>query len=343
VRIHITGMNPRMVSQRTRERVTFARALEQALCETGHQVYRGPGRGWHADADLVLGGVTSALSPGATYALTGLEQIGQALLDGTPLLLFVDDPDLGKTRAAAQSAIRDLDRLYSPYLMSKRVKQSRSTTGQQRTCINAALVMLAEEVWPPVLVPLHPWASSAIAAKRLGIVSDVIPIDVSSVLGLPEQHEVEHRAPVWLTDRHYSADLLDPDRVTWPVIPVDSATMPNPVRVYGVAQGVHQGAIARMPGWWTPTPSYVAHARAVYLCDAEESRAIGTNSPYYLTPDDVECLPEAVNADLAHAQAEYLKETMWNSDTLSSALTDSIGRVSSSGKQATRRPTSLTS
>jgi hypothetical protein len=337
VRIHITGMSPRQVSQRAREQVTFARTLEQALVGMGHEVYRGPDG--VDNADLIIGGVTSALSPGSTYALVGLEIIGRALTNDTPLLLFVDDPDLAKTRAGAQSALRDLDRLYSPYLMGKRVAQSRHLIGNQRNCIHRALVTLAEETWVPVLVPLHPWADDAIAAKRLGVVSGVIPVDVSSAVELPTQHPLKHNAGVWLTDAHYSPHTLDPDRVMWPVIPINSATMKDPSRIYAVARGVHQGAIDRMPGWWTPTPLYVAHAGTVYLCDAEEGRAIGVNGPYYLTPDQVEWLDDENHHEFAQAQAAHLKETMWSTETLSSVLADSIGRVSSSRKRATtRRP-----
>jgi hypothetical protein len=323
-----------MVSQRARELVTFARTLEQALIGMGHEVYRGPD---DADtADLIIGGVTSALSPGATYALVGLETIGRALDEETPLLLFVDDPDLNKTRAAAQSAVRDPERIYSPYLMSKRVKQSRQLNTQQRAHVALAIEMLASETWPPVLMPLHPWASPAIAAKRISILSEVVPVDVSSAIELSDLAYPVQRASLWLTDRHYSPHVLEPERVNWPVIPIDSTLMADPAKVYSVARGVHQGAIERMPGWWTPTPLYVAHARTVFLCDTDEGRAMGVTSPYYLTSDDVEWLGDLVHHDLAAAQAAHLKETMWNSDTLSSVLADSLGRVHSSRKRATR-------
>jgi hypothetical protein len=325
-----------MVSRRARELVTFARTLEQALIGMGHEVYRGPD---DADAaDLIIGGVTSVISPGASYALVGLAAIGRAIEEETPLLLFVDDPDLNKTRAGAQSAMRSPERIYSPFLMSKRVKQFWDLSLDQHRQVELAVEMLSGETWPPVLMPLHPWASVAIAAKRINILSEVVPVDVSSAIELPELKPVTS-APLWLTDRHYSSQVLDPERVTWPVIPVNSATMPSPAYVYSVARGVHQGAIERMPGWWTPTPLYVAHAGAVYLCDSEEGRAIGADGPYYLTPEDVEWLPEDVHHELAAAQAAYLKETMWNSDTLSSVLADSLGRVRSSRKRATRAAT----
>jgi hypothetical protein len=193
-------------------------------------------------------------------------------------------------------------------------------------------------------MPLHPWASPAIAAKRISIFSEVVPLDVSSAIELPPLVHVHAAAPakLWLTDRHYSPHVLEPERVNWPVIPINSATMADPAKVYSVARGVHQGAIERMPGWWTPTPLYVAHARTVYLCDTDEGRAMGVTSPYYLTPDDVEWLGDLVHHDLAAAQAAHLKETMWNSDTLSSVLADSLGRVRSSKKPATRTATSRT-
>jgi hypothetical protein len=336
-----------MVSERAREQITFARSLETALTAMGHRVHRGPEPpASDLRTDLVIGGVASALSPGATYALVGLVSIGQALVSGTPLLLFVDDPNLSKIRGAAQSALREPSRLYTPYLMSKRVKQSRHLSDLQRTFIESALAMIAEETWPPTLLPLHPWASPAIAAKRLGITSEVLPVDVSSVVEIPDPSwPVPARAQVWLTDRHYSSALLDPARVRWPVIPVDSTMMPDPVRVYAVARGVHQGVIDRVPGWWTPTPLFVARADTVYLCDSEESTAIGTGTPYYLTPDDVESRSVPQHTMLAEHQREHLKETMWNSEMLSSSLTDSIGRVCSSGTPGTTtsRATSATS
>ena len=66
-----------MVSRRAREQMTFARTLETALRGMGHQVYRGPEE--PSDPELVLAGVTSALSPASSYALIGLEQIGWAI------------------------------------------------------------------------------------------------------------------------------------------------------------------------------------------------------------------------------------------------------------------------
>lgn len=334
-----------MVSQRACERMTFACLLEQALADRGHEVYRGPYGGY--DADLILGGVTSALSPGATYALAGLEHIGKALSEGTPLLLYVDDPDLAKTRSGAQSALRDTTRLYSDYLLGRRVSATRAPNNRQQVCILTAIEMLASEEWPPVLVPLHPWADPAIAAKRLRVTSEVVPVDLSPLLDpgvvFPLSGHAPSPPPIWMTDKHYSNRTLDPARVAWPVIPIDSATMKTPSVVYAVARGVHQGPIPRLPGWWTPTPLYVASAGTVYLCDSEESSVIGVDSPYYLTPDVVESLDDDEHRDLAGQQRAFLKETMWTLETLSSALQDSIGRATSSGKPDGSSPTSPTS
>jgi len=325
--------------------MTFACLLEQALTGLGHEVYRGPYDGY--DAELVLGGVTSALSPGATYTLAGLAHIGKALREGIPLLLYVDDPDLAKTRSGAESALRDTTRLYSDYLLSRRVSATRAPSVQQQVHISMAIEMLASEEWPPVAIPLHPWADPAIAAKRLRITSEVVPIDISSAVDpgepFPISPDVYSPAPIWMTDRHYSKATLDPERVTWPVVPIDSSEMTAPPVVYAVARGVHQGSIPRLPGWWTPTPLYVASAGTVYLCDSEESMMIGVDSPYYLTPDVVEALDDGVHRDLAGLQRDYLKETAWSSETLSSALQGLIGRATSSAKRDGSRPTSPTS
>ena len=262
-------------------------------------------------------------------------------------MLFVDDPELGKTHAAALSAQRDPDRLWAPYLVSKRVKMSTTVTKPARDLINVAVDVLAGDYWPLVLVPLHPWADPAIAAKRLGVVSDIMPVDVSSAVELPSDPGHGGRRPEGpaLADRPalLRRTCWSRERVTWPVVPIDSTLILSPAHVYSVARGIHQGATDRLPGWWTPTPAYVARANTVYLCDSEESQAIGPDTPYYLTPDQVEAMDAEEHSYMAWAQADYLKETAWDRATLSSHLADSIGRVSSSGKRATSRARRRTS
>lgn len=341
MKIHLTGMSPRTASERAREQMTFARALQVVLGELGHTVDREMRP--TGEPDLVVIGVTSALSPGATYALAGLEAIGRAQQEGTPLLLFVDDPALDKTRSGAASARRDMTRLYSDYLMGRRIGATRNPDEVQRQQIATAIEVLAGEYWPTTLLPMHPWGSAAIASKRLGVLGGVVALDISATVGTPAQRLADpSRAPLWLTNRHYSPYTLDPTRVRWPVVPVDSSTLTDPVTVYAAARGVHQGLTARMPGWWTPTPLQVSQARTVYLCSTEESVRIGTGSPYYLTSDDVEELNDDAHAEMAEAQTAYLEEITWDLETLSSVLTDLTGRASSFATPGTSSPPSPT-
>lgn len=328
-----------MVSQRAREKITFARLLEAALVEEGHTVLRHPLV--DENADLVIVGVTSALSPAATYALSGLEMIGRALEADTPLLLFADDPALGKTRYGATSARDKPDRLYTDYLMAKRVRSSATVSLEQRRMIRQAIWMLAGERWPTVLLPLHPWARTELLSKKLGIVSDVAPLDVSSLMNLPDPAPPHEQAQMWLTDRHYSSRMLEPGRTGWPVVPINSRDLDNPTDVYAAVCGVHQGLIADCPGWWTPTPQYVATAGAVYLMDGGENNLVGSGTPYYLTPDYVESL--GLPYELAESQRDYLKEAMWDRSTLSSRLADVTGSNNSSQTPDTKTPTSATS
>jgi len=322
MRVHITGMSPRMVSQRAREQRTFARMLDTALAAMGHTVHRGPAD--DGKADLVIAGVASMLSPGATYALVGLERIGRALREETPLFLLVDDPALAKTKAAALSVTRDPDRLYTKYLMSKRVKTSLTLDQRQRSDVFAAVEVLASEHWPNTLLPMHPWGSTLMAAQKLGIFSDVFAIDVSSQIPVSDPLRIE-RSPMsmWFVERHYTDKTLVRGRSNWPVVPVDCATMPDPVHVYGSVRGIYQGRVGDVAGWWTPTPQLVAQACTVYLTD--DAVEIGTGTPYYLTVDDVEALSEEQHTTLALGQRHYLEETAWSSDTLYSKLADVTG------------------
>ena len=332
MKVHLTGMSPRTASQQTRERITFAGLLERALAVEGHIVIRDIHPG--VEPDFVIVGLASALSPGATYALVGLEAIGRAIEGGTPLLLLVDDPDLGKIKNGVASVLRAPHRLYSDYLMLKRVKGSRNPSEEQRARIDCAVEMLAGERWPPALLPMHAWAigTEAMLAKRLGVETGVVPLDMSSMLG--DARDVvarfaEARARMWFTERHYSPAVLAQERVTWPVVPVDSSTMGWPEEVYAATRGVHQGLAGTSPGWWTPTPRWVAQAGTVYLMDSADQMLVASDSPYYLTPDYVESLSDSEHAALADQQRTYLRETTWSLDRLLSRLMDLTGSTSS--------------
>jgi hypothetical protein len=334
MKVHLTGMSPRMVSQRAREQMTFSRMLGTALADSGHEVQRGSES--PAEPDLVIAGVTSMLSPGATYALVGLQRIGRALREETPLLLFVDDPALAKTKAAALSVMRSPDRLFTPYLLSKRVKTSLGLrSAQELDDITAAVEMLASEHWPTTLVPMHSWGDVSMVAQKLGTFSEVRAIDLSSQIVLDEPMLAERTpVPMWFDERRYTDKLLPRGRTLWPVIPVDAATMPSPVHVYEAVRGVHQGKVGDVVGWWTPTPVLVAQARTVYLTD--DALAIGSDTPYYLTVDDVEQLDDTQHATLANDQREHLKEHTWQQETLFSALADVAGRSTNSTTPGTR-------
>jgi hypothetical protein len=164
------------------------------------------------------------------------------------------------------------------------------------------------------------------------VISEVVGLDVSAMLELPERPLDSHLAgSIWLTDSHYTTRLLDPMRVSWPVVPINSKNLAShPTLTYAAAKGVHQGAIEGCPGWWTPTPQYVAHARRVYLMDNEESVLLGTDQPYYITSDYVEGIEHDKEYTLLKTlQHEHLQETMWDKNTLCSALADVTGPLAS--------------
>ena len=341
--IHLTGMSPRTASPRAREQFTLAGLLEQVLVAEGHAVDRD--LYVNGTPDFVIVGVTSPISPGATYALSGLEAIGAAIEDETPLLLFVDDPDLPKTKAGSASAHRDNRRLYTDYLMGKRIRETRKVTLTQQRRISTAVEVLASDTWPEVLVPLHAWAqgSETSVAKQLGVVSDVTGVDLTAVVALmsgetrfniPSQPRAHLYAP-WFTDTRFSSAALEQRRVARPVIPINSAHMDDPAFVYSVAVGVHQGVVGGFPGWWTPTPFFAAQAHTVHLMDLADQELTGTHSPYYITADYVEGLSEVQHWQLVQDQRDYLKETTWSLDDLSSLIGGVLGLTSSFKPRAT--------
>jgi hypothetical protein len=326
VKIHITGMSPRMVSDRARAKISFTSLLADALRMGGHEVARDAEI--HEDADLLVVGLSSMLSPASTYSVVALGLLGQALRNETPVLLFADDPELGKIRDSAASVRRDPDRLWSDWLAPKRVLAS---ADHERDVVMEAVDLLGGEEWPTVLAPMHSWGLSSTLNKQLRIISDVVPIDVTPVL----LHQLKGsgwerpraNAKMWLCEQSYTPCELTNGRTHWPILRSKNAPAWGILDVYGTVRAVHQGAITPCIGWWTPTPIFATHAGSVYLTGSEESYYIGGG--FYLTVDQIEAMSDEAHDNLSDEQYLHLTEISWSLETLTSRLEDVLGQSSS--------------
>jgi hypothetical protein len=337
LRIHISGMSPRMVSHRSRTRISFASLLADGLAASGHEVVRDARI--QDDADVVVVGVSSVLSPAATYSVVALGIIADALHRGRPLVLFTDQPNLGNIREAVASVRRDPDRLWSDFLTAKRVIASANFS---RDDVMDAIDMLGQDVWPTVMVPVHGWGPQTGLSHKLGIVSEVVKVDISPIL-VDQLNAIpwwDHgrRAWVWLCEQHYVKSHLSPSRTTWYPIQVKSPANWETLDHYAGARGVFQDQQDRFPGWWTPTPFFAARAGAIYLTGIDEGYLMG--APYYKTVDEIEGLSERELDDLALSQIEHIKDVSWDRATCTSALEAVIGQSTSFAKPGTTRTTS---
>ena len=325
MKIHITGMAPRMVSRRARAKISFSSLLADALTSAGNEVVRDAEH--HGDVDLVVVGVSSMLSPAATYTLVGLELLARAVEDEVPLLLLADDPKLSKTHDAAVSVRRDPDRLWSDFLRPKRV---RASDGISRDRVMDAVDILGSDWWPPVLVPMHAWARVGSLSHRLRVQSPAIPLDPSPVLDMQLRtlgYQRAAHARMWMVETNYADEGLDAERTMWPSLQVKNDPAWSVVSSYGAAAGVFQGAVKKCPGWWTPTPQFAARAGTVFVTDLDEGLSIG--GPYYHIVDDVEHRDDSSLRELAYQQQDHLRGESWDFATLISTLEDVTGQASS--------------
>lgn len=326
-----------MVSDRARAKISFSSLLADALRAANHEVARDAEL--HEDVDLVMVGLTSMLSPAATYSIVALGTLGRALKNDTPVVLFVDDPDMGKVRDAAASVRRDPDRLWSDFLAPKRVLASERHDPE---LVMSAVDLLGGGIgeWPTTMVPLHAWGRTTSLQQQLRIHSHVQPIDVSPVLMIQLMSAAWHRpndAKLWLCEENYTPCSLSNGRTTWPILRSKNNPSWGTLDVYGTARAVHQEAVLRSPGWWTPTPVFAAHAGSVYLTGLEEADRLG--GPYYLTVDQIESMDSDQHTALAADQYEHLKEQSWDLATLISTLEAVLGQSSSSERPDTTAST----
>lgn len=332
MKIHITGMSPRMVSHRALTQISFASLIATSLADSGHEVVRDARV--HDEADVVVVGVSSVLSPAATYSVVALGILARALDRGTPVVLFTDQPNLRNIRQSVASVRRDPDRLWSDFLASKRVRASADFS---RDAVIDAVDMLGQDVWPTVLIPVHAWGGSSWLSSALGVHSDAVAIDPSPILldQLATMPWWNHgrRAAVWLCEQHYVKSPLSRSRTTWHPLSVKSQGDWNTVDNYAGARGVYQNQQDRFPGWWTPTPLFAARAGAAYLTGIDEGYLMG--GPYYKTIDEIEGLTGDQLAELVHSQADHIKDISWDRATCTSALEAVIGQSVSFVRQGT--------
>jgi len=346
MKILITGMTSRTTSEK--RSMAFTALLARQLRRMGHDV----DLTWIRDKyesvreyDAVLVGVSSPLSPSATYTIPALLTIHQARMAGNLSALIVDDPDARKIIDGTTSLLRKPTRLSSTYYEKRPGSADLRPGGNTRTCVLTTSAWVLDDTETTILWPAHPWASSLpLSSVFAGGSERLTGIDVTApLLALAETKEFLpqrlDRMRAWMIEIAYAGrsgmahkaarGITKSVRQASLTVKTDDTDITAAVEAYQLGYGITQPNIGDgYHGWWTPTPALaLSLANTIYVPPSNEGLILGGH--LYRLPYQLEGLDDYdYDLVLAHQQAEFM-ENSWPSSTLSTHLNGVIGPTGS--------------
>lgn len=350
MRILITGMTSRTTSEK--RSMAFTCLLARQLHRMGHDVDltwlrdgRTDGNSAVRGYDAVFVGVSSPLSPSATYTIPALLTIHAARMAGNLAALIVDDPDARKIIDGTTSLLRKPSRLSSTYYEKRPGSEALRAKTNTRTCVLTTAAWILSDIDTTILWPAHPWASSLpLSSVFAGGSERLVGVDVTApLLALAETQSFTPQRPdrllAWMIETAYAGSGAQAARAARNAtksvrqasltVKTKDTDIVAAVEAYQVGYGITQPETGDgYHGWWTPTPALaLSLADTIYVPPANEGMRIGGH--LYRLPYQLEGLdPYDYDLVLAHQQAEFMEKS-WPSSTLSTHLTGVIGPTSS--------------
>jgi hypothetical protein len=280
MRALVTGFNARTASPMRATRDTcFAALLAAALSDVGYAVEH---RSTSVIEDVstydqVFVGMASPLAVSSNRAYAALATIGRTWSTGR-LVLFLDDPDVGKILNGLDSLIRKPEQFTNPFL-SQRVDYAVACEPEWQSWLLLIARALREQSWPTLLVPAFSWADVPKLLTRLPstMTANAVPMDLSTYMPaqkLPD--DVEHER-FWVTEEPFDSTWVRGLGLTMPVKHLTAMRDSLRADAYAHAWGVLEAPLSRAGhGWFSPRLIHALRSGAVYATDWQAMSEVGT-------------------------------------------------------------------
>jgi hypothetical protein len=312
-RVLVTGFNARAASPRRATRDTcFAFLLAEALRDLKYTVEHRDTSVTEdlADFDLVFVGIASPLAVSSNRTYSALAAVGRAWADGR-LVLFLDDPDVGKILNGLDSVIRKPEQLTKPFFQGRVDYQTVVDSDWQTWLMDVTRTLRAGD-WPTLLVPAFGWADVPRLLARLPInmQAKAKQVDLSAYMPRPTFEEVVHQR-YWVTEEKFDSPWLQGLGVTQPIKHLQKMRDNLRVAEYSKAWGVLEAPLsATGHGWFSPRLVLAMHADAAYGTAWHSMTSVGPM--FTLLPDAIGRMHPDEHRHLVNMQQNRFATMAWS-------------------------------
>jgi hypothetical protein len=238
------------------------------------------------------------------------------------ITLYVDDVDTAKVLSGIRVIANDPWKLTKPFY-KYRLEYELASQTQWHDWLMQGVMMLRDNAWPRVIVPLFPWGDASKFQSQLPNATEIIPIDFSSYV--PEYVGEDEWSPE--PERQWVTEMQDDDR--WfqqqrPIYglkrfgngfekrPDDHGLALEYAKNWGVIdKGLDNG-------FFHSRLVYAAQARTLFITKWQNVQSLG--DAYALLPDTAAGLTLDDRVAWAEAQRTTLDLFTWKRDTVKDQL-----------------------
>lgn len=315
--------------QKNKRDVMISWMLAEALRDMGHEVeHRNPTiTEDYAEFDHVFLGLAALHSVGCNRSYGFLAAYIKA---HSKVTLYIDDVDTSKVLSGIRVIGNDPHKLTKEFYRY-RLEYALASQPEWHDWLMQGVVMLRDNAWPKVIVPMFPWGDVSKYQSQLPNATELVPVDFSSYV--PEY--VDSSDWVDKPNRQWVHEYTDRDR--W----FDTVRYIYPLVQYGKDHGKrpddHGLALTYAQNWGVIERGldngffhsrlvYAAQARTLMITRWQNVQALG--DAYGLLADTAAGFTEEQRVEWADAQAEAFAVVTWDQaqvkDTLTSLTKEAV-------------------
>lgn len=297
--------------------------LAEALRDMGHEVeHRNPTMGEdYEEFDQVFLGLAALHSVGCNRSYGWLAAYLKAY---DKVTLYIDDVDTAKVLSGVRVIAND------PYKLTKefykyRLEYELASQPQWHDWLMQGVLMLRDNAWPRVIVPMFPWGDVSKYQSQLPNATELIPLDLSSYV--PEYVGPDEWSPEperqWVTEMEDSNRWFQQQRPIYGLKrfgkgfekrPTDEGLTLEYARSWGVIdQGLDNA-------FFHSRLVYAAQAQTLFITQWQNVQPLG--DAYALLPDAAAGLSLDDRVAWAQAQRSALEAWTHDKDTVKAQLSE---------------------
>ena len=321
----VTGFVSRQANPNKNKRdVMVSWLLAEALRDMGHEVeHRNPTINEdYSEFDHVFLGLAALHSVGCNRSYGWLAAYQKAY---DKVTLYVDDVDTAKVLSGIRVIANDPWKLTKPFY-NYRLEYAQAVQPEWHDWLMNGVMMLRDNAWPRVIVPLFPWGDATKFQSQLPNATEIIPVDFSSYVPDYTKHvKLEEPERLWITEMPDEDRWFQQQRAIYGLKRFGKGFDRRPddeglVLEYDKHWGVIEKGLDN--GFFHSRLVYAAQAHTLFITKWQNVQALG--QAYALLPDAAAGLSLENRTAWVDAQREALNASTWSRDTVKDQLSSII-------------------